>query len=167
MIEFVREYLPILLVAAMVGTFALVFILAYAALRKSKDPNDDHDRKMKDSEIVSRLLAYAKPYWKSFVLVFIVMVFSICYDLVSPLLISHIQETLKGDFELSYLFTMVGIYAGILLVSLLCTYLQAMILQKTGQKILSQIRLDVFTQVEKLSHNQLNNIDRLRWSRWK
>ena len=158
MIEFVREYLPILLVAAMVGTFALVFLLAYAALRKSKDPNDDHDRKMKDSEIVSRLLAYAKPYWKNFVVVFIVMVFSICYDLVSPLLISHIQETLKGDFQLSYLFAMVGIYAGILLVSLLCTYLQAMILQKTGQKILSQIRLDVFTHVEKLSHNQLNNI---------
>ena len=158
MIEFVREYLPILLVAAMVGTFTLVFLLAYAALRKSKDPNDDHDRKMKDSEIVSRLLAYAKPYWKNFVVVFIVMVFSICYDLVSPLLISHIQETLKGDFQLSYLFAMVGIYAGILLVSLLCTYLQAMILQKTGQKILSQIRLDVFTHVEKLSHNQLNNI---------
>ncbi len=158
MIEFVREFLPILLVAAMVGTFALVFLLAYAALRKSKDPGDDHDRKMKDSEIVSRLLAYAKPYWKNFVVVFIVMVFSICYDLVSPLLISHIQETLKGDFQLSYLFAMVGIYAGILLVSLLCTYLQAMILQKTGQKILSQIRLDVFTQVEKLSHNQLNNI---------
>ena len=158
MIEFVREYLPILLVAAMVGTFALVFLLAYAALRKSKDPNDDHDRKMKDSEIVSRLLAYAKPYCKNFVVVFIVMVFSICYDLVSPLLISHIQETLKGDFQLSYLFAMVGIYAGILLVSLLCTYLQAMILQKTGQKILSQIRLDVFTHVEKLSHNQLNNI---------
>ena len=158
MIEVVREDLPILLVAAMVGTFALVFLLAYAALRKSKDPNDDHDRKMKDSEIVSRLLAYAKPYWKNFVVVFIVMVFSICYDLVSPLLISHIQEILKGDFQLSYLFAMVGIYAGILLVSLLCTYLQAMILQKTGQKILSQIRLDVFTHVEKLSHNQLNNI---------
>jgi len=33
-----------------------------------------------------------------------------------------------------------------------------MILQKTGQKILSQIRLDVFTHIEKLSHEQLNNI---------
>ena len=158
MIEFVREYLPILLAAAMVGTFTVVFLIAYAALRRSKDPHEDNDRKMKDSEIVNRLLRYAKPYWKNFVVVFFVMIISICYDLVSPLLISHIQETLKNDFELSYLFAMVGVYAGILLVSLLCTYLQAMILQKTGQKILSQIRLDVFTHIEKLSHNQLNNI---------
>ena len=158
MIEFVREYLPIILAAAMVGTFTVVFLIAYAALRRSKDPHEDNDRKMKDSEIVNRLLRYAKPYWKNFVVVFFVMIISICYDLVSPLLISHIQETLKNDFELSYLFAMVGVYAGILLVSLLCTYLQAMILQKTGQKILSQIRLDVFTHIEKLSHNQLNNI---------
>ena len=49
-------------------------------------------------------------------------------------------------------------YAGALVVSLICTYLQAMILQKTGQKILSQIRLDVFTHIEQLSHEQLNNI---------
>jgi ATP-binding cassette subfamily B protein len=33
-----------------------------------------------------------------------------------------------------------------------------MVLQKTGQKILSQIRLDVFTHIESLSHEQLNNI---------
>ena len=41
---------------------------------------------------------------------------------------------------------------------MICTYLQAMILQKTGQKILSQIRMDVFTHIETLSHEQLNNI---------
>ena len=33
-----------------------------------------------------------------------------------------------------------------------------MILQRVGQKILSQIRHDVFTHIEKLSHEQLNNI---------
>ena len=49
-------------------------------------------------------------------------------------------------------------YAGILAVSMVCTYFQAMILQKTGQKILSQIRLDTFTHIEQLSHAQLNQI---------
>ncbi len=152
------EYLPILIVGAIIGAFAIVFILAYIALRKSKDNLEDNERHMPDSEIIRRLLAYAKPYWKNFVLVFFVMLLSIVYDLCSPLLVGHIQDTIKDPFELSYLFTLVGIYAGILVVSLVCTYLQAMILQKTGQKILSQIRLDVFTHVEKLSHEQLNNI---------
>lgn len=152
-----HEYLPVLIVGAIIGAFTIVFLLAYQALRKVKD-DSEKERNMPDGEIVRRLLCYAKPYWKSFVLVFVVMVFSILYDLVSPLIIGRIQGLIKNDFELPQLYAMVGMYAGILVVSLVCTYLQAMILQKTGQKILSQIRLDVFTHIEKLSHEQLNNI---------
>ncbi|MDE5818544.1 MAG: ABC transporter ATP-binding protein/permease [Lachnospiraceae bacterium] len=152
-----NEYLPVLIVGAIIGTFTIVFLLAYGALRKVKE-DPELDRNMPDKEIVGRLLCYAKPYWKSFVLVFFVMVFSIVYDLLSPLIIGRIQGLIKNDFALEQLYVMVGAYAGILVVSLICTYLQAMILQKTGQKILSQIRLDVFTHIEKLSHEQLNNI---------
>ncbi len=153
-----HEYLPVLIVGAIIGSFAIVFLLAYLALQRSKEKFDENERHMPDKEIITRLLRYGKPYWKNFVVVFFVMLFSIVYDLISPLLIGHIQDTIKDPFELSYLFTLVGVYAGILVVSLICTYVQAMLLQKTGQKILSQIRLDVFTHIEKLSHEQLNNI---------
>ena len=153
-----REYLPVLIVGAIIGTFALVFTLAYIALQKHKEKEDDNERHMSDSEIVRRLLSYAKPYWKSFVGLFFIMIFSIVYDLVSPLIVGDIQGLIKEEFQLRDLYIRVAVYAGILVVSLVCTYLQAMILQKTGQKILSQIRLDVFTHIEKLSHEQLNNI---------
>ena len=158
MLDFVRAYLPVIIVGAIIGAFSLVFLLAYIALQRTKDPDNDTDRHMEDSEIIRRLLHYAKPYWKSFVVVFFVMVLSIGYEVISPLLISHIQDTIKEGFELSYLWSMVILYASILIVSLVCTFAQAMILQKTGQKILSAIRLDVFTHIEKLSHEQLNNI---------
>lgn len=151
------EYLPILIVGAIIGVFTIVFLLAYCALKKVKE-DPELDRNMPDSEIVRRLLQYAGPYWKSFILVFFVMLFSIGYDLASPLIVGKIQGLMKESFELKQLYAMVAVYAGILIVSLICTYLQAMILQKTGQKILSQIRLDVFTHIEKLSHEQLNNI---------
>ena len=151
------EYLPLLIVGAIIGTFTIVFLLAYGALRKIKyEP--DKERNMPDGEIVRRLLQYARPYWKSFVIVFIVMLFSIVYDLISPLIVGRIQGLIKADFELSRLYTMVGLYVGILVVSMVCTYLQAMILQKTGQKILSRMRMDVFNHIESLSHEQLNNI---------
>ena len=153
-----REYLPLLIVGAIIGSFTIVFLLAWAALRRHKDASEDNERHMADAEIIRRLLGYAKPYWKSFVAVFFVMVFSIVYDLVSPLIVGDIQGLIKDEFELKELFSLVALYAAILVVSLLCTYLQAMILQKTGQKILSQIRLDVFTHIESLSHEQLNNI---------
>ena len=158
MLDFVMEYLPVIIVGAIIGGFTIAFLFAYAALKKVKDKLLDDERHMSDKEVVLRLLRYGKPYWKNFVAVFFIMLFSIVYDLVSPLLMMHIQDTIKVDFELSYLFGTVAVYAGVLIVSLICTYLQAMLLQKTGQKILSQIRLDVFTHIEKLSHEQLNKM---------
>ena len=158
MLEFVHDYLPLIIAFAIIGAFTVAFLLAWAALKKHKDKTDDKERKMADGEIIRRLLHYARPYWKSFIGVFFIMLFSIVYDIISPLIVGDIQDLIKEDFELKELFIKVGVYAGILVVSLVCTYLQAMILQKTGQKILSQIRLDVFTHIEKLSHEQLNNI---------
>lgn len=151
-----REYLPILILGAVIGTFATLFIVAYCLLKKAK--LQSYDRQMKDTQIVKRLLRYAKPYWKRFLLALIIMLISIVYDLVSPLLVGHIEKTVSGQFALPYLFSVVAVYFGILAVSMICTYFQAMILQKTGQKILSQIRLDLFTHIESLSHGQLNSI---------
>ena len=151
-----REFLPILILGAMIGVLSLLFVLAYILLQRSKPR--DFDRHMKDSEIVGRLMVYAKPYWKRFILVFFVMLCSIAYDLTAPLLVGHIEKTVAGDFELPYLYRVVAVYVGILLVSVVCTYLQSMILQKTGQKILSALRQDLFTHIESLSHAQLNNI---------
>ena len=152
-----REYLPLLIVGAIIGAFTLVFLVVYA-LEKNKKESMGFDRNMADSEIIRRLLRYAKPYWKSFALTLLIMAFSIVYDILSPLLVGNIQALVKGEFQLKDLYIRVAVYAGILLVSLVCTYLQATLLQKTGQKILSQIRLDVFTHIESLSHEQLNNI---------
>ena len=157
--ELLREFLPVVIVAALIGSFATTFIIAWIALKKSKDDGlEDHDRKLSDKELIIRLLRYAKPHWKSFVACLIIMLFSVVYDVLSPWLMGKVQKLIAAEFELSELYLLVGIYASILVVSLICTYLQALILQRTGQKILSQIRLDTFTHIEKLSHEQLNNM---------
>ena len=152
-----REYFPILIVGAVIGVFAVVFLAAFL-LEKDKKKSMGYERNMADREIIRRLLRYAKPYRGWFILVFLVMLVSIAYDVISPLLIGRIEELIKDDFPLSKLFSYVAVYAGILVVSLISTYAQAMLLQKVGQKILSQIRMDVFTHIESLSHEQLNNI---------
>lgn len=152
-----REYLPILIVGAIIGVFTVIFLVAFF-MEKNRKKTMGWERNMGDREIIRRLLEYAKPYKGQFLLVFVVMLFSIVYDVVSPLLIGKIEELIKDSFPLSTLFRFVAIYAGILVVSLICTYAQAMLLQKVGQKILSQMRMDVFTHIEQLSHEQLNNI---------
>ena len=152
-----REYLPLLIVGAIIGAFTVAFIVAFVTMKNKKEAIG-FDRHMKDSEIIRRLLRYGKPYWKEFILVFIVMSFSIIYDVVSPLIIGNIEVMVKDKFELAELYRTVAVYGGILLVSLVCTYAQAIILQKTGQKILSSLREDIFVHIESLSQDQMNNI---------
>ena len=152
-----HEYLPVLIVGAIIGVFTIIFSAAYMVIRKQKEAVG-FDRNMDDRELTSRLLKYAKPHWKAFALVLVIMAVSIAYDVVSPLIIGQIEEMVKAKFELPDLFMAVAFYAVILLISLACTYFQSIILQKTGQKILSALREDVFTHIERLSHNQLNQI---------
>lgn len=152
-----REFFPLIVIGAIVGVFSIIFLVAYISI-KDKKQAIGFDRNMKDSEIIRRLLLYARPHVKSFLLVLLLMLFSIAYEIISPLLAGKIEEMIKDDFELNRLFIIVAIYAATLLVSLVCSYFQAMVLQKTGQKILSSIREDIFTHIESLSHSQLSSM---------
>ena len=150
------KYFPLLFVGALVGVISTIFIIAFATMKDKKEAIG-FDRHMKDTELVRRLLKYAKPYKKNFIAVGIIMLFSIAYDISAPLLIGYIQDMIIEDFEMGKLLTLVILYASILVVSLICTYMQAIILQKTGQRIISNIREDLFVHIEGLSHSQLNH----------
>ncbi len=152
-----REYLPLFLVGAVIGVVSALLILAYA-LVKDKKETMGFERNMADREIVRRLLRYARPYWRSFLLVGLLMLFSVAYDVISPLIVGYIEEMVVQDFPLKRLFACVGVYAGILVFSLVSTYFQAVILQKTGQRIISHLREDLFTHIQSLSHAQLSEI---------
>lgn len=153
----IKYYYPILILGAIIGVFSIIFIVAYATMKNKKEAIG-FDRHMKDSEIIIRLIRYAKPYIPQFIVVGIIMIISISYDIISPLLIGQIEEVLSESFEMSQLLAYILLYASILIVSLVATYLQSLILQKIGQKILSDLREDTFTHIESLSHGQLNTM---------
>lgn len=152
-----HDYFPLIVVGALLGVLSVIFVTVYALI-KNKKQAVGFDRAMKDGEIVRRLLVYAKPYWKSFLLVGVCMLFSIAYDVLSPLIVGYLEGLVKAQFELRSLFSTVGLYAGILIVSLIGTYIQAIVLQRTGQRILSALREDLFSHIESLSHAQLNSM---------
>lgn len=151
------EFYPLLVTGGIIGLLTTIFIIAYATMKDKKEAIG-FDRNMKDSEIVRRLLKYAKPYIGAFAFVFLLMMLSVGYDILSPVLVGRAEEIVKADFMMKDLLVVVGIYFGILLVSMASNYVQAIVLQRTGQKILSSIREDVFSHIEGLSHNQLNHI---------
>ena len=82
---------PLLLVGAVIGVVTALLVLAYA-LVKDKKETMDFERTMNDGEILRRLAGYAKPYWAKFVVVLFLMLFSIAYDIISPLIIGALEE---------------------------------------------------------------------------
>ena len=151
------EYLPLLILGGILGVLSTILIIAYACIRKQKEAIG-FDRSIADGEITRRLLRYAKPYWKSFLFVLFIMLFSVSYDIVAPILMGNIVDLIEEDFAMSDLLRLVILYGSILILSLVCTYVQAIVLQRTGQRIISHLREDLFTHIESLSHNQLNSI---------
>ena len=151
------ELNPLVLVGAVIGAVTALLVLAYA-LVKDKKESMGFERTMADSEILRRLAGYAKPYRAKFVIVLFLMLFSIAYDIVSPLIVGALEELVSGDFALPQLYIGVAVYAGVLVFSMASTYLQAVILQRVGQRIISDLREDLFTHIEALSHEQLNEI---------
>lgn len=151
------EYYPLIVVGAIVGLFSLVLLIAYLTV-KDKKQTMGFERQIGDREIMGRLLHYAKPYLTRFLLVGAVMLFTIAYDVVSPFIIGRIEETVAGDFEMPHIYRALAVYVSILIVSMVCAYIQAVVLQKTGQRIISVMREDLFVKIESLSHEQLNAI---------
>ena len=75
-----KQFLPLLIACAVIGLFTLVFVAAYIALKRHvKHP--ENERHMTDSYQIKRLLQYARPYTKQFVLVFFIMLVSIAYEI--------------------------------------------------------------------------------------
>lgn len=151
------EYYPLIVVGAIVGLFSLILLIAYLTV-KDKKQTMGFERQIGDREIMRRLLHYARPYLPQFLLVGAVMLFTIAYDVISPFIIGWIEELVAGEFRMPQIYRAMTVYVSILLVSMVCAYIQAVVLQKTGQRIISVMREDLFVKIESLSHEQLNEI---------
>ncbi|MGK5435527.1 ABC transporter ATP-binding protein, partial [Faecalibacterium prausnitzii] len=99
---------PLLLVGGVIGTVSVLLLIAYACV-KDKKTAMGFERSMADGEILRRLFGYAKPYLRQFVVVGFLVLFSISYDIASPLIVGYIEELVVGDFELKSLYVSVAV----------------------------------------------------------
>lgn len=85
-----HNYYPILWVGAIIGVISTLLIVA-AFVVKDGEKETGFERNMKDSEIMQRLMDYAKPFYRQFIVVGFLMLFSIAYDIISPLIVGKIE----------------------------------------------------------------------------
>ena len=118
-------------------------------------------RTYKDSVIIKRLLVYAKPVIGYFILALVFTAILVGADLLPAILqgelIGVLQDsTIANDDKLKFAVILLVLYLGVIFVSAILNYFNTMMLQKAGQKVVLDVRRDVFVKIEGLAIAQIN-----------
>ena len=119
----------------------------------------DSERKMPNRILFKKLFHYLKPHLKSFALAFLLVFVSVITKLYIPLFYREAIEILSTD-EMVFkdIVIVVVKMAALLIVTSISGFIEAMILQKTGQRIIYAVRHDVFKHIEYSSIEQINQV---------
>jgi len=120
---------------------------------------DNLSRTMTDMTIVKRLLKYINPFLRELIIAFLLVLVMVGLDLIGPLFLSTVLDELgSNNIDFLRIIIIVIIYLGVLFIGSIISYKQSILLQTTGQKIIYDIRKDVFNHIETLSISQYNKI---------
>lgn len=123
-----------------------------------------NQRTMPDKIIIKKSLKYIYPYWKNFLLAFFLLLINVAIQVILPYIISDASEAIeaiKDNLTNNPMLKILILVSSYLLLSIINTifqYIMSVVLQKTGQQIVVNLRNDVFNHIESLSTSQLNNI---------
>ena len=132
------------------------------ATKKTKqyvDIEGIHVRNMTDRQIIVRLIRYVKPFVPQLIYASVMVLLLVGLDLIGPLFIAEILD-LPGQDDVNFtrIIIIVIFYFLTMIINAFLSYRQTMLLQTTGQKIIFNIRKDVFEQIESFSISQFNKI---------
>lgn len=100
---------------------------------------------------LKRILLYALPYKKVFILIMLLMAVAIGVALIPPMLIKYIADTLsvQGDTR-QFIFIISG-FALLAAAEISVNYFHTRLSSNTGHKIIANIRHDIFLKLQRLS----------------
>ena len=115
------------------------------------------DKKIPSKIMFKRLMHYILPEWKSFLLAFILIIINVGLDVILPLFMARFTDAVADiNVALAFILGLAAGYFGICFINQILIYFESMILQKTGQRIVYKLRMEVFEHIENMSQNQFN-----------
>lgn len=115
-----------------------------------------------DRSIVNRLVKYARPFTKDFLISSLLMLGDIAVSALAPILIGFAIRIIGRTGSVSSKMTQFAwiglLFLGIIALVSVIIYYQNWLLQRAGQKIVYDIRMQVFDHIHTLSNNQINQI---------
>ena len=115
------------------------------------------DKKIPMNIMIKRLMRYILPEWKSFLLAFFLIILNVGVEVILPLFLKEFTDAIADyNTALSFIIGLSLGYLGICVINQVFIYFESMILQKTGQRIVYKLRMEVFEHIENMSQNQFN-----------
>ena len=120
------------------------------------------DRKIPFFTLLKRTLAYAKGDMWRIVLSLFVLTVGVIIDLLLPIIEKWFVDYLDAKhMQNAVLSVIIGVAIGYIVLAVinkLISFLMSLLLQKAGQNIVERLRMDVFSHIENMSQNQLNEM---------
>ncbi len=109
--------------------------------------------------ILKKVFKYLKPQWWRFVLALILILINVILDVMLPLFTSEITNNLKADtINIKLIIYIVCAYFILTAINQVFLYFESMLLQKAGETIVCDLRIEVFSHIESMSLNQFNEM---------
>ena len=117
------------------------------------------DKKIPFKTMLKRSKKYIKREVPSLIVSFALIIINVLIDLIFPLITGYFTDNLQSSNIVlsSLLFLALG-YFILTIVNQVILYFESMTLQKAGQRIVYQLRMEVFTHIENMSQNQFNEM---------
>ena len=113
------------------------------------------DVKLPVKVILKRTFKYLKPHTWKIVLALLLIVISVAADIIVPLIYRDIIDHLNSsNIVLKVLFGAVAVYLSSFVISQIIRFMETIILQRIGNAVVYEMRLEVFEHIEKMSLDQ-------------
>jgi ATP-binding cassette subfamily B protein len=104
-----------------------------------------------DARLMRRLIGYLRPYWKQVLFAFLLLVVDAALETIPPLLTMLAIDRYIAVTDAGGLAIVAGAYVLTLAVKFVTEFIQALTLQRTGQRIMFDLRMQIFRHLQSLS----------------
>ncbi len=103
-----------------------------------------------DARLMRRLLAYLRPYWRQVLLAFVAIIAGAAGQLAQPYLIKIAIDRHIATGRIEGLDTLALVFLAIVIAGFAFEYLQTWTLQMTGQRIMFDLRMAIYTHLQRI-----------------
>ncbi|KAB8143576.1 ABC transporter ATP-binding protein [Chloroflexia bacterium SDU3-3] len=98
-----------------------------------------------------RLSVFVRPYWRKIAVVIALLFGAALAELAPPYLVSRAIDGPIAHGDIAGVTPIFALYVGALLLSFACRYAQTYIMQSTGQQVMVDIRMTIFSHIQRMS----------------